>query len=261
MGAWQHDAAPAGGRSGLEKKASTMDAEEKMAGENQRKRSNSSSGGADSEHSGAADDSKPPAASTGSPSGRASSGADGVGSPSGDSKSSGRDDSAPARPPSGAGAEQPWRDATPPPSSHQPQPKGAEERAAEGGEPAEEDRQQGHGGRQEQPSPDEGVERGAEHFKMVAARFRALMERRERRLEEAMSNPDTRRDLEVMFPGVKDGDYQTLLACVRGMGEEEDIQNLLDAARKRRREVCVFFFALRRKRKRDRERGLAVALF
>lgn len=76
----------------------------------------------------------------------------------------------------------------------------------------------------------------AEHFKMVAARFRALMDRRERRLEEAMSDPQTRTDLEAMFPAVLDGDYQTLLAGVRGM-EEEDFQNLLSAARKRRREV------------------------
>lgn len=78
----------------------------------------------------------------------------------------------------------------------------------------------------------------AEHFKMVAARFRALMDRRERRLEEAMSDPQTRTDLEAMFPAVLDGDYQTLLAGVRGM-EEEDFQNLLSAARKRRREVRI----------------------
>lgn len=71
---------------------------------------------------------------------------------------------------------------------------------------------------------------------MVAARFRALMERRERRLEEAMSDPQTRTDLEAMFPGVLDGDYQTLLAGVRGM-EEDDFQELLNTARKRRREV------------------------
>ncbi len=219
-----------------------------MSGENQRRRS-SSRGEAGSERSGVADDSKPPAARAGSPPGRASSGADRGGSPSGDGKSSGREDSTPARPPSGAGAgaEQPRGKATPPasPSSsrQQQQPKGGEERGAEGGEPAEEeDRRQGRRGRQEQQPPhDAGVEKGAEHFKMVAARFRALMERRERRLEEAMSNPDTRRDLEVMFPGVRDGDYQTLLACVRGMGEEEDFQNLLDAARKRRREVRGIF--------------------
>lgn len=80
------------------------------------------------------------------------------------------------------------------------------------------------------------VEKDAAHFKMVAARFRALMERRERRLEEAMSDPQTRTDLEGMFPGVREGDYQTLLAGVRGM-EEEDFQALLAAARKRRREV------------------------
>lgn len=84
--------------------------------------------------------------------------------------------------------------------------------------------------------PDDGVEKDAAHFKMVADRFRALMERRERKLEEAMSDPQTRRDLEVMFPGVITGDYVTLLAGVRGM-EEEDFQHLLDAARKRRREV------------------------
>lgn len=81
-----------------------------------------------------------------------------------------------------------------------------------------------------------GAERDAAHFKMVAARFRALMERRERRLEEAMSDPQTRTDLEAMFPGMKQGDYQTLLAGVRGM-EEEDFQALLAGARKRRREV------------------------
>lgn len=81
-----------------------------------------------------------------------------------------------------------------------------------------------------------GAEKDAAHFKMVAARFRALMERRERRLEEAMSDPQTRTDLEAMFPGIKEGDYQTLLAGVRGM-EEEDFQALLAGARKRRREV------------------------
>lgn len=84
--------------------------------------------------------------------------------------------------------------------------------------------------------PTSSVEKDAAHFKMVAARFRALMERRERRLEEAMSDPQTRTDLEAMFPGIKDGDYQTLLAGVRGM-EEDDFQALLAAARKRRREV------------------------
>lgn len=84
--------------------------------------------------------------------------------------------------------------------------------------------------------PTGSVEKDAAHFKMVAARFRALMERRERRLEEAMSDPQTRTDLEAMFPGIKEGDYQTLLAGVRGM-EEDDFQALLAAARKRRREV------------------------
>lgn len=82
------------------------------------------------------------------------------------------------------------------------------------------------------------AERDTAHFKMVAMRFRALMERRERRLEEAMSDPQTRTDLEAMFPGIKDGDYQTLLAGVRGM-EEEDFQLLLAGARKRRRQVRV----------------------
>lgn len=81
-----------------------------------------------------------------------------------------------------------------------------------------------------------GAQRDAAHFKMVADRFRALMERRERRLEEAMSDPQTRTDLEAMFPGMKQGDYQTLLAGVRGM-EEEDFQDLLAGARKRRQEV------------------------
>lgn len=81
-----------------------------------------------------------------------------------------------------------------------------------------------------------GVEKDAAHVKMVAARFRALMDRRERRLEEAMSDPQTRTDLEAMFPGIKEGDYQTLLEGVRGM-EEEDFQALLAGARKRRREV------------------------
>lgn len=80
------------------------------------------------------------------------------------------------------------------------------------------------------------VERDAAHFKMVAARFRALMERRERRLEEAMSDSQTRTYLEAMFPGIRDGDYQTLLAGVRGM-EEDDFQALLSGARKRRQEV------------------------
>lgn len=75
----------------------------------------------------------------------------------------------------------------------------------------------------------------AEHLKKAAARFRALMERRERRLEEAMSDPQTRTDLEAMFPG--DDDYHTtLLAGVRGM-EEGDFQELLSTARKRRRGV------------------------
>lgn len=82
------------------------------------------------------------------------------------------------------------------------------------------------------------LEEDAAHFKMVADRFRALMERRERRLEEAMSDPQTRTDLEAMFPGIREGDYQTLLAGVRGM-EEEDFQALLAGARKRRREVRV----------------------
>lgn len=85
------------------------------------------------------------------------------------------------------------------------------------------------------------AERDAEHFKMVATRFRALMERRERRLEEAMSDPQTRSDLEAMFPGMKQGDYQTLLAGVRGM-EEDDFQALLAGARKRRQEVSVGSF-------------------
>lgn len=76
----------------------------------------------------------------------------------------------------------------------------------------------------------------AAQFKMVAERFRALMERRERRLEEALSDPETRADLEAMFPMMKYGDYQTMLAGVRGM-EEGDFQTLLDGARKRRREV------------------------
>lgn len=88
--------------------------------------------------------------------------------------------------------------------------------------------------------PTSSVEKDAAHFKMVAARFRALMERRERRLEEAMSDPQTRTDLEAMFPGIKEGDYQTLLAGVRGM-EEDDFQALLAAARKRRREVGARF--------------------
>ncbi|CAN0513617.1 unnamed protein product [Ectocarpus sp. 12 AP-2014] len=75
----------------------------------------------------------------------------------------------------------------------------------------------------------------AEHLKKAAARFRALMERRERRLEEAMSDPQTRTDLEAMFPG--DDDYHTtLLAGVRGM-EEGEFQELLSTARKRRRGV------------------------
>lgn len=95
--------------------------------------------------------------------------------------------------------------------------------------------------------PTSSVEKDAAHFKMVAARFRALMERRERRLEEAMSDPQTRTDLEAMFPGIKEGDYQTLLAGVRGM-EEDDFQALLTAARKRRREVggvgCLDLFDL-----------------
>lgn len=85
-----------------------------------------------------------------------------------------------------------------------------------------------------------GAERDAAHFKMVAERFRALMERRERRLEEAMSDPQTRTDLEAMFPGMKQGDYQTLLAGVRGM-EEEDFQMLLAGARRRRQEVRYHF--------------------
>lgn len=77
----------------------------------------------------------------------------------------------------------------------------------------------------------------AEHLKKAAARFRALMERRERRLEEAMSDPQTRTDLEAMFPG--DDDYHTtLLAGVRGM-EEGEFQELLSTARKRRRGVSV----------------------
>ncbi|CAM9129665.1 unnamed protein product, partial [Scytosiphon promiscuus] len=94
---------------------------------------------------------------------------------------------------------------------------------------------QQHQYRHEAAVPPASVEKDAAHFKMVAARFRALMERRERRLEEAMSDPQTRTDLEAMFPGVLDGDYQTLLAGVRGM-EEDDFQNLLNTARKRRRE-------------------------
>lgn len=89
-----------------------------------------------------------------------------------------------------------------------------------------------------------GAERDAAHFKMVAERFRALMERRERRLEEAMSDPQTRTDLEAMFPGMKQGDYQTLLAGVRGM-EEEDFQMLLAGARRRRQEVRYNFSRVR----------------
>eukprot|EP00903_Cladosiphon_okamuranus_P008628 g8274.t1 len=109
-----------------------------------------------------------------------------------------------------------------------------EEAGGPGGrdEPAGGDRR---GGRRGGAPAVEGVEKDAAHFKMVADRFRALMERRERKLEEAMSDPQTRRDLEVMFPGVITGDYSTLLAGVRGM-EEEEFQDLLDAARKRRRE-------------------------
>ncbi|CAB1098953.1 unnamed protein product [Ectocarpus sp. CCAP 1310/34] len=73
----------------------------------------------------------------------------------------------------------------------------------------------------------------AEHLKKAAARFRALMDRRERSLEEAMSDPQTRTDLAAMFPG--DDDYHTtLLAGVRGM-EEGEFQELLSTARKRRR--------------------------
>ncbi|CAM9125033.1 unnamed protein product [Ectocarpus sp. 6 AP-2014] len=92
-------------------------------------------------------------------------------------------------------------------------------------------------GREEQESEEQqqGNPTGcAEHLKKAAARFRALMERRERRLEEAMSDPQTRTDLEAMFPG--DDDYHTtLLAGVRGM-EEGEFQELLSTARKRRRE-------------------------
>lgn len=95
-----------------------------------------------------------------------------------------------------------------------------------------------HQQRHQAAAPPASVEKDAHHFKMVAARFRALMERRERRLEEAMSDPQTRTDLEAMFPGVLDGDYQTLLAGVRGM-EEDEFQDLLKTARKRRREVSL----------------------
>lgn len=80
-------------------------------------------------------------------------------------------------------------------------------------------------------------ERDMAYFTMISVRFRELMERRERRLEEALADPSTRSDLETMFPSIKYGDYQTLLAGVRGM-EEEDFQTLLHGARKRRHEVC-----------------------
>lgn len=93
----------------------------------------------------------------------------------------------------------------------------------------------------EQPEKNErstsvSIEIDAAYVAKFASRFRALMERRERRLEEAMSDPQTRTDLEAMFPGMKHGDYQTLLTGVRGM-EEEDFQLLLEGARKRRRQV------------------------
>lgn len=170
----------------------------------------------------AADDSKPSSAKMGSPPAGGCSGAARAGSP-GSGKSS--------APPSDA-------EQHAPPSLGQSS-GDMDEAGAPGRDPA------GDRRRNQRTPPGEGVEKDAAHFKMVADRFRALMERRERKLEEAMSDPQTRRDLEVMFPGVITGDYVTLLAGVRGM-EEEDFQDLLDAARKRRREVSgcrltVFF--------------------
>lgn len=81
-----------------------------------------------------------------------------------------------------------------------------------------------------------GLETDTVRFRRVAARSRALMDHRERRLEEAMSDPQRRTGLEAMFPGMKNGDYETLLAEVRGI-EEDEFQALLAGSRKRRKEV------------------------
>ena len=193
------------------------------AGSRGRERNSSSP----SKHGGVADDasSKPPTARMRSPSSGGSSGAARADSPASDSNKSNAKGSAPPQP----AAEQQ------PPKKHAP-PHGQSSDMEEARAPGREQPPGGDRRRGQRGPPEEGVEKNAAHFKMVADRFRALMERRERKLEEAMSDPQTRRDLEVMFPGVITGDYVTLLAGVRGM-EEEDFQDLLDAARKRRREV------------------------
>lgn len=198
----------------------TRRAARKMDSANSRGRARNTS--SPSEHPGVADDTKPPAARMRSPPTVGSPGAAGASSPASPaSKSNGKG----SAPPSSGAEEQ-----------HVPTLASSDEQAgAPGREAAGIDRR-----RSQRTPPDEGVEKDAAHFKMVADRFRALMERRERKLEEAMSDPHTRQDLELMFPGVIKGDYVTLLAGVRGM-EEEDFQDLLDAARKRRREVrCLF---------------------
>lgn len=220
-------------------RSTAAESREKMDSASRCRERNSSSP-ASSERGGVADGSEQPPSRTRSPpdggsfaAGRASSPA-----PSDANKSNGKG-SASARPSSGA--EQQQQKHAPP--THSGQSSDVDQAGAPGREP----QPSGHRRRIQRDSPEEGVEKDAAHFKMVADRFRALMERRERKLEEAMSDPQTRRDLEVMFPGVITGDYVTLLAGVRGM-EEEDFQDLLDAARKRRREVkrpllVRFFFS------------------
>lgn len=59
-----------------------------------------------------------------------------------------------------------------------------------------------------------------------AANYWRMIDLREKRLEEAMSDERTRTVLEAVFPSLRRGDFHTLLTEVRSM-EEEDFEAML----------------------------------